>query len=201
MAWDETELVKQAVAGDVEATSALLEYHGAAIESALRISRTWQGVLEPSDVMQVTFLEAFLRIGTFDPDRPEPFGIWLKRIAENNLRDAIRGLERNKRPHPRNRVTAPGSTDSMMELCDYLGATSTTPSRIAHRDEARHLLASAIEALPDDYRDAVRMYDLDGHAIEEVAGRMNRSTGAVHMLRSRGHDRLREKLRSASLFL
>ncbi|MHC5109075.1 MAG: RNA polymerase sigma factor, partial [Planctomycetota bacterium] len=55
-------------------------------------------------------------------------------------------------------------------------------------------LSSALESLPADYETAIRLYDFDGMTIDDVADQMNRSTGAVHMLRARAHDRLRELL-------
>jgi RNA polymerase sigma-70 factor (ECF subfamily) len=164
------------------------------VERSLSIAREWRSVLEPADVMQVTYLEAFLRITQFDPGRAEPFRAWLQRIAENNLRDAIRGLSRQKRPQPSARVALPAGADSTADLFAQLGVTTTTPSRYATREERSTLLNTALAALPDDYAKAVRLYDLEGLPIAEVAERMKRSTGAVHMLRARAHDRLRHLL-------
>jgi RNA polymerase sigma-70 factor (ECF subfamily) len=187
--------IRAAVGGDVEAMTALLNEHAPAVERSLSISREWQSVLEPADVMQVTYLEAFLRISRYDPERAEPFRAWLRRIAENNLRDAIRGLSRQKRPQPSARVaTQGGEADSVADLLGQLGVTTTTPSRHAGREERTGLLDKALAALPDDYAKAVRLYDLEGLPIAEVAAAMKRSTGAVHMLRARAHDRLRQLL-------
>ena len=186
--------VRAAVGGDAEALSALLDECAPEVERSLSIGREWQSVLEPADVMQVTFLEAFLEIGRYDPGRAEPFAAWLRRIAQNNLRDAIRGLQRQKRPQPADRVTLPAGTDSVTDLLTQLGVTTTTPSRHVTRDERAVRLNAALDGLPDDYAKVVRMYDLQGLPIGEVAQRMGRSTGAVHMLRARAHDRLRALL-------
>ena len=148
--------------------------------------------------MQVTYLEAFLEIRKYDPDRAQPFRAWLQRIAENNLRDALRGLKRQKRPQPAHRVAVPAGADSTFNLYSQLGVTTTTPSRYATRAERLTSLNAALEALPDDYGQVVRLYDLQGLPIAEVARDMNRSTGAVHMLRARAHDRLRQLLSSGS---
>ena len=42
--------------------------------------------------MQVTYLEAFLRVTDFVPTGPNSFRLWLTRIAENNLRHYSRAL-------------------------------------------------------------------------------------------------------------
>src|SRR5690606_30279651 len=123
---------------------------------------------------------------------------WLQRIAENNLRDAIRGLQRHKRPQPSNRIDTPATADSTWELYAHLGVTTTTPSRYATREERLQHLNAALESLPDDYGQVIRLYDLESLPIAEVCQRMNRSSGAVHMLRARAHSRLRELLGSES---
>lgn len=192
------DLIRAAVAGDADALSRLLARDGPAIERSLDISPIWRAVLEPADVMQVTYLEAFLRIADFDATRGNSFAAWLRRIAENNLKDAIRGLERQKQPQPRDRVRPPHYEDSLLGLYDLLGATSATPSRHVQRQEMCAELEQAIAALPERYADVIRLYDLEGLAIDEVAARTGRSPGAVHMLRARAHDRLRQHFGSVS---
>lgn len=192
------DLVRRAVQGDIDALTELLATHGPQVEAKLKIGRQWRNVLEPGDVMQVTYLEAFMQIGSFRPDRADAFTAWLRRIAENNLRDAIRGLERQKQPQPSRRVEAGVTTDSFVCLYEHLAATSATPSRIVAKEDTKRLLEAAIARLPDDYAATVRMYDLEGRPIAEVCKAMNRSAGAVHMLRARAHDRLCELLGSAS---
>ena len=191
--------IRAAVSGDASAMAELLGEHGPDVERTLSIGREWRSVLEPSDVMQVTYLEAFLEIRKYDPERSQPFRAWLQRIAENNLRDALRGLKRQKRPQPANRVAVPAAgADSTFDLYSQLGVTTTTPSRYATRQERLTCLNAALEALPDDYGQVVRLYDLQGLPIAEVAQQMNRSTGAIHMLRARAHDRLRQLLSADS---
>lgn len=194
-------LIHKAVAGDTEALAALLREHGPMVENALVIDKIWQNVLEPADVMQVTYLEAFLRIRSFDPNGSAAFPTWLRHVAENNLRDAIRGLSRQKQPPPQNRITAANHEDSMVGLYDVLSDGTSTPSRQIGRREVCSLLEGAIANLPDDYARVIRLYDIDGRPIAEVAQSLGRSPGAVHMLRARAHDQLRVALGTASQFL
>lgn len=193
--------IAAAVAGDTEALTALLHHFGPDVERSLQINPVWQPVLETSDVMQVTYLEAFLRISRFDPDRSDSFVAWLRRVAQNNLRDAIRGLERQKQPQPRNRIRPANHQDSMVGLYEMLEAESGTPSRQVRRDEACQVLESAIRLLPDRYGEVVRRYDLEAQTIQEVAEAMGRSPGAIHMLRARAHERLRQQMGSPSDYL
>src|SRR5262249_9828984 len=152
-------------------------------------------VLDAEDIMQVTYIEAFLDIRSFDPERAS-FGTWLQRLAENNLRDAIKGLSAAKRPNPVRRAGEADPSQSYVDLLDILTADGGTPSRQAAAAEARQFLDAAIERLPPDYREVVRQYDIAGQPIGNVAGKMQRSEGAVFMMRARAHDRLRHLLPS-----
>lgn len=195
-------LIRRAIAGDEKALSALLRQHGPAIERTLQIVPKWRALLEPGDVMQVTYLEVFQQIRRFDFAKGQSFAPWLRRMAENNLRDAIRGLERQKHPQPENRVQPRAGEDSIVGLYDLLGVTTTTPSRVFRRAEQTRLLDESLDKLPKDYAQVVRLYDLEGRTIDEVAASLGRTPGAVHMLRARAHERLRTELGAATqLFL
>jgi RNA polymerase sigma-70 factor (ECF subfamily) len=194
----DTEPLPRAVRGDAEALAELLRTHGPDVERTLRIDKTWRAQLDPADVMQVTYIEAFRHIRDFDLTRAESFPSWLRQMAENNLRDAIRGLRRQKRGGPVPRDGAPGDGGGELEL--LLTVTTSTPSRAVRRDERCDQLQKAISRLPPDYAAVVRLLDLEARPVAEVAQAMHRSPGAVHMLRARAHDRLRELLGPASEF-
>lgn len=197
---EQQESVRRAVHGDKDALGELLACFGPQVESSLSISPVWRGRLDAADVMQVTYLEAFLQIGRFDPARPETFRGWLQRMAENNLRDAIRGLEARKSPSPRRQLDAYGGNTGLA-LFDVLTAGVGTPSHAARGQEASDRLHQALRRLPTDYAQAVQLYDLDGQPVEQVAAALGRSAGAVYMLRARAHERLRDLLGSPSKIL
>jgi RNA polymerase sigma factor (sigma-70 family) len=197
MSDEQNDRVARAVAGDKDALCELLELFGPEVESSLNIGTAWQGQLDAADVMQVTYLEAFIQIGRFDATRSAAFRPWLRRMAENNLRDAIRSLEARKNPSPRLQLEAYGG-DSSLALFNVLTAGVGTPSRVVRQNEASDLLARALRCLPPDYSRTVQLYDLDGRGVDEVAAEMGRSRGAVYMLRARAHERLRELLGTPS---
>src|SRR5262249_11476311 len=95
---------------------------------------------------------------------------------------------------------AKGSDASVVALLETIGMSSATPSRVAAQGEMRSALDVAFSQMPEDYATAIRKYDLDGLSIGEVATAMKRSAAAVHMLRARGHERLKEVLGSGSQF-
>jgi RNA polymerase sigma-70 factor (ECF subfamily) len=192
------QLVAEAVAGDPAALSDLLERHGAIVRSGLQRSyqRRLKGEVDLDDVMQVTYLEAFLRIGAFTPGGPGAFSAWLRRIAENNLRDAIRKSDAWDR---RRSPVAMANADSCRGLVELV-AGGDSPIRTAGQSETERLLELALRQLPDDYQRVLRLYDLEGLTGPEVARRLDRSHGAVKMLVARARDRLGELLGSGSKF-
>lgn len=199
---DDTTLLQRAVEGDAAALRVLLERFGGEVRRRItgRIENRWRALLDEDDVMQVTYLEAFLHIDQLTARDTTSFLSWLTRIAENAIRDAARGLSRQKRPDSARRLVPANTADSYVGLLDCLGVTTTTPSREAVCKDAAVLLEAAIGRLPRDYQTAVRLYDLEGRSASDVAIALGRSVGAVHMLRARAHDQLRAGLGHTSNF-
>ena len=132
---DQEQLLRQAAAGDEEALSELLKRYAPQISRQLHIRSAHLSKLDTEDILQVTFLEAFLNIRHFDPDRADSFSGWLLRIAENNLHDMVRELHRAKRPPPERQLCRTPD-ESCTALLEFLMADSATPSR---RDRNRGL--------------------------------------------------------------
>ena len=92
--------------------------------------------------MQVTYFEAFEHITGFKSDAGA-FPKWLNRIAQNNLRDAVEWLERDKRPQPDNRLTPPRGENTALWLHELIADTGTTPSGRVASEETRQVLERA----------------------------------------------------------
>ena len=193
--------VVRAAERDGDALEELLREFGTAVAAGLSIDRRWQASFDREDVMQVTYLEAYLRIATLRSRTTEGFRGWLARIAENNLRDALRALQRDKRPdgEGRRRSTR-GSGASAETLMSSLLDSHPTVGSVAAGREAVARLKAAMQRLPDSYRRVVDEVDLAERPVTEVAAELQKSPGAVHMLRSRAHDRLRELLGGRTRF-
>jgi RNA polymerase sigma-70 factor (ECF subfamily) len=200
MAGSNGERLQQAGSGNQDALGGLLERHSPAVVRwvASRIPRRWRSVLSVGDVMQQTYTDAFLCFDSFRAAEGCSFGAGLMSLARNNLVDALRMLNADKRGKGRRPVEPQACEDSLPALYEFLGSTPITPSRLAARKEARAALERAIEGLPDTYRRVVQMCDLESHPVLEVADAVGRSPGAVYMIRARAHRRLRELMGSTS---
>ncbi len=199
MAEPEDALAEGAACGDQAALAELLNRHGPRVGRKLRraIPPRFRSVLSIDDVMQDAYTEAFLAMGRFRWRGEGSFAAWLSTLARRSLLDSVRLLEADKRGGERRRL----ESDSRVGLCEQLGATSTTPSKAAAREERGAAVKAAIEQLPNQYRQVIQMYDLEGRPIEEVASALERSPGAAHMLRLRAHRMLAELMGSGSKYL
>ena len=196
------DLARRAAGGDDKAFAALLKRHGPTVRDRIKhaIGQHWRSVLDEDDVMQVTYLEAALKLKTFSDRGEGSFLAWIQRIADNNLKDCIRGLERAKRPDPRRRLADKPAGESYAALVEVMGFTLTTPSVQAAKGEMVTELDRALAKLPPDYEKVLRLYDLQGKDVEAVASDLGKSQGAVYMIRARAQERLAEVIGNESRF-
>ncbi len=202
MAADENSLLELAVSGDDAALSEILRVSDAELRSRLsgQIGRRYRSALSVADVLQVTYMEAFLRIGRFRPAGNGAFRNWLTKIAESNLKNAIRDLNRMKRP-PRDRQFAlTHDGDSHVALLNTLAGSQSSPSRQASRTEIQTAIESAMGLLPADYRTVVQAFDIEGKTAQQIGREIGRSPGAVYMIKTRAHVRLAEILGDSTQF-
>lgn len=202
---DHAELLSRAISGDQGAVEMLLVrcHDVLAMHLEPKIPASLRGELSVDDVLQETFIQVFRDIARFDPTSDRAFTAWLKVLAENRLRDAIKSAGRRKRGGGWTRAaTAPvGGDDRYVALVDLLSGDGRSPSQSAGRRDAARLLQIAIAGLPDEYREVVRMRHLEGVEVEEIARRLQRTPGAVRGLLDRAKLRLREALGRASQYL
>jgi RNA polymerase sigma-70 factor (subfamily 1) len=198
---DDRPLLYAAVSGDADVLATLLKKYAPNVRASLagQIHKKWQSVLSEDDVMQQTYADAFTDIGNFDPEGDGSFSGWLCRLAQCNLRDAIRMLQAAKRGGRINRVEL-DLAESTRLLVSMLTASGMSPSSHAAGKEAEALLAQALAQLSPASQIAVRMFDLEGHDVEDIAQELDRSVGAVYMLRARAHDKLRKLLGATGNF-
>lgn len=187
----------RALGGDAGEIERLLREIEPELRSGLSIQPIWRRSLDPDDVLQVSYLEAFLRFSALKDATRAGFRAWMRRLVENNLRDAIRALERDKRPNAHRRQTMAAGGGSARTLLQSIVGEEATGGGEASTREQLGILREAVGRLPASYRQVVEQVDLAERPVADVADEMGRSRGAVHLLRSRAHDRLQELLRSS----
>jgi len=179
---------------DEQGLAALLSRCAGPLRRAVEadLPRRHAGALSADDILQQTYIDAFLGIDRFRGEDEAAFAAWLRSIARRNLIDAVRHLDAERRGGGRRRVP-PAREDSCVDLVERL-VTRTTVSRAISRREAAAALERALASLPGAYREVVSGYDLAGRPMEEVARELGRSPGAAYLLRLRAHAMLRRLL-------
>jgi RNA polymerase sigma-70 factor (ECF subfamily) len=143
---------------------------------------------DANDLVQETYLKAFAAFDQFE--QGTNIKAWLHRILENTYINQYRKLQKQPFYSP------------LEELEDWqLGdAESRTASsnRSAEAEAIDHLAASevkdALQSIPEDFRIAVYLVDVEGYSYQEVAEIMQTPTGTVMSRLHRGRRLLREQL-------
>ena len=125
------------------------------------------------DAAADVFLKVARSVDRLDPSRdPMP---WLATIAANACRDLWRsGADRMRR--------------ASIELDDpalKLSSGRNDPEADALRDERERAVRAAVDALPDDLRESVLLYDYAGMSHEDIA----RTLGVTHDAARKRHSR------------
>lgn len=197
-------LVQRAVAGDqVALTTLLAECRGRIVRYIrARVPDRTGAVVDAEDIVQSALIEVFRHIGTFSDRGPGSFQRWVATIAVRKLRDAVRLQRTARRGGGRPPASAAGASDaSMIALLDLLADPGHTPSQSVALGEAVRAVREALEGLPEDYRRAVWLVNIEGRSVAEAAGQMGRTERAIHNLCHKGRELLREAIGSRSRFL
>ena len=200
----ESKLVAKAVAGDRVAIQQLLMTHMAAISrfAAHRLPASARDVVDPEDIVQQTFTEAFRSVSRFRPQEDASFLSWLIAIAEHKVMDTVKGLQRQKRGGTRQRIRQAAATDthSVADLVNLLSGGGHTPSHSVAGHEAIQAVQHAIGELPQEYQQAVQLRLLEGKSLDETAELMNRGPRAVQGLIDRAKKKMRAALGRLSMY-
>lgn len=158
----DVDLVSLAKTGDESAIRALVQRHNR------RLFRTARAVIrndaEAEDVVQAAYVKAFTNLAAFRGEAE--LSTWLTRIALNEALGRVRarknttGLEEIDM-----QTTSPGG--QLLRFPSSLPAAD--PETELSRSQARHLLESAVDELPDDFRTVFVLRDVEGMSTEEAA--------------------------------
>jgi RNA polymerase sigma-70 factor (ECF subfamily) len=161
----------------------------------LHLDPRLQGKLDPSDLVQQTFLQAHQAWQQFRGTSEAELAAWLRQILARNLTHAVRDLGRAKRAVGRERSLETALEQSSARLEAFLTAEQSSPSQQAERQEQLLRLAEAMEQLAEAQREAVVLQYWQGWSLAQIGAHLGRSPEAVAGLLKRGLKHLRQLLR------
>jgi RNA polymerase sigma-70 factor (ECF subfamily) len=163
-----------------------LPYMDQLYAAAMRMTRN---PADAADLVQETFVKAFQAFGQFQ--QGTNLKAWLYRIQTNTFINSYRKNQRN--PYQ-------GTIDDLedWQLGNAESVTQSLSTRSAEAEAIDHLPDSAVkdalQAIPEDFRLAVYLADVEGFSYQEIADIMKTPVGTVMSRLHRGRKMLRELL-------
>jgi RNA polymerase sigma-70 factor (ECF subfamily) len=179
------DLARAAAAGDSDAFETLFNRHGTRVA---RIgSRFFRSAAQVEDIVQESFVRAFLALDGFRPERAS-FATWLTRIAVNLCYDELRRRQRQ----PDLPFEQAPSDPAERPFADRLSSSSPSPeSQLIQRDLAAQLLGSLS---PKD-RVILIMLEVEGWTVAEIAAALGWTKTRVKVRAHRARNALRDLAR------
>jgi RNA polymerase sigma-70 factor (ECF subfamily) len=154
--------------------------------------------LDPSDLVQETFLKAHQQFAGFVGGREPELVAWLRQILIRNVADAARHHRARGRDMRRQESLEAMLDRSSLALQHALAASVSSPSARAVGREQAVLLADALARLRADYREVFVLRNLEHVPTDQIAVRMGRSVDAIQKLWMRALLALKRELEERS---
>jgi RNA polymerase sigma-70 factor (ECF subfamily) len=181
-------------AGKRRAFEDLFDRHRERLHQAiqLRLDPRMRARIDASDVVQEAQLEAFRRLDDYLERQPMPFGLWLRKMAQERLsNERRRHLQAKKRSVDREQPFPEQS--SMMIAAPFLQPGVSASSRYAKREYGR-LVAEAVMQLDEVDREILLMRNVEGLSHRDIAQILDVSYDSVRQRYGRALVKLRRLL-------
>ena len=184
----EAEFLERLRNGEPEAfDNLIIRYSGDIYAVLYRITESAE---DAADLTQETFLSALRSIKGFRGD--SELKTWLTRIAINHSRNRFRWWKRRKKDATIS-LDSPIS-DSETRLADSIAGENESAEDSVLRRERETALRKALSQLPEHYREAIVLCDIEGYSYDEIAAALEINIGTVKSRIARGRDELRKRL-------
>ena len=183
-------LVERTVAGDQKAFELLVIKYQRRIERL--IGRMVRDVDLVEDIAQETFIRAYRALAQFRGDAQ--FYTWLYRIAVNTAKKALMDLKRDPLVSESALRGSSDDEDETSALENEL-TSSETPETVLAAKEIAAAVNAAMEALPDELRQAVTLREIEGLSYEEISEVMNCPIGTVRSRIFRAREAISAKVK------
>jgi RNA polymerase sigma-70 factor (ECF subfamily) len=184
----EIEFIEKLQTGEAEAFDTLVLRYSADVYAVL--FRLTQDVEESADLTQETFLSALKAIKKFRGEAD--LKTWLVRIAINESRNRFRWWKRRRRETTVSLDAPVGENET--PLSETVSSRSANPEETILQRERENTLTRVLSDLPEIFREAVILCDIEGLSYEEIASALEVNIGTVKSRIARGREELRRKL-------
>jgi RNA polymerase sigma-70 factor (ECF subfamily) len=144
------------------------------------------GESEAEDLTQEVFLKASRALHSFEGK--SQISTWLFRIATNTALDRLRNKS------DRNTVSGEDLYGSAEEEAEWAAEQATSPEQAVIQKEMNHCIRDIVETLPENYRVALSLSELEGFSNKEIAEITGTSVDTVKIRLYRARRKLKQKL-------
>ncbi|MCH9724016.1 MAG: sigma-70 family RNA polymerase sigma factor [Planctomycetes bacterium] len=180
-------LIEQIKKGSEPALLEFIEAHRAPLLGFINknMSDGLKSKVEAADILQEASINAVESLEKMDFEQKTPFN-WLCHLSERKIIDNHRKFfQVQKRAAGREvnqRADEAGAGQGFMDL---LIASITSPSQAFARGAKEMKLLLALESLPEENREAIRLKYVEALPTKEIAAQLNKSDVAVRVMISR----------------
>lgn len=164
----EKQLLRQVAGGDARALSELYDmYHLVIFRQLLGIVKQRE---EAEDLLQEVFNQIWSKAGTFDPDRGSVY-TWMTTMSRNKGLDFLRS-----KAHKRSQKT---DYDPDEFILTSIPASDETPLDETILAERSHLLKLALQQIPDEQQQVLKIAYFEGYSQSEIAEQLGLPLGTI----------------------
>lgn len=180
------QLVERVRAGDKQAFGLLVEKYRRKLMRLL--SRMVRDSEEIEDIAQETFIKAYRALPQFRGDAA--FYTWLYRIAVNTAKNYLAARGRGMRTVSDHAMNDDDEPDERLMAQDI-----STPETELLSKQVAIAVNQAVDALPEELRQAITLREIEGMSYEEIAEYMACPIGTVRSRIFRAREAIATKLR------
>jgi RNA polymerase sigma-70 factor (ECF subfamily) len=180
----EEEIINRVISGEKVLYEILLRRNNQKLYRVIRGYITHDAEIQ--DLMQNTYLKAYEKLDKFRYE--SSFSTWLIRIGIN---EALSRLREKSRVHQLSTESSNFESNSILEIPD---SNQHTPESTMIRQEAKHLLERAIDALPPKYRIIYILREIEELSIDEISSSMDITPENVRVRLHRAKSSLKDNL-------
>lgn len=184
----EGDFIERLRKGEPEAFDNLITRYSGDIYAVLY--RITENPDDAADLTQDTFLSALKAMRSFRGE--SELKTWLTRIAINHSRNRFRWWKRRRKDATVSLDSAIGVSDA--PVGESIAVEGESAEDAVLRRERETALRRALAQLPEHYREAIVLCDIEGYSYHEIAIALGVNLGTVKSRIARGREELRRKL-------
>ena len=187
---EEQDFIAELKAGSEQAFSLLLAQYSQPIYSL--IARSLRDPADAADVTQEVFVKVFRNISSFHGEAS--LRTWIYRIALHEASNQRRWWNRHKQKELTIDAEVENDEGEIFCMADALTANDASPYECAARAQIGERVVAALRTIPEAFREAVILREIEGFGYDEIAEMLHVNLGTVKSRLTRGRSALREAL-------